>query len=42
MPDKDVSELKGMGVAEILGQDTPPEVLEETVRKVVQERGRRW
>jgi methylmalonyl-CoA mutase cobalamin-binding domain/chain len=42
MPDKDVSELKGMGVAEILGQDTPPEVLEETVRKIVQERGRRW
>ena len=42
MPDKDVSELKGMGVAEILGQDTPPDVLEETVRKVVQARGRRW
>jgi methylmalonyl-CoA mutase cobalamin-binding domain/chain len=42
MPDKDVAELKGMGVAEILGQDTPPEVLEKTVRKIVQEQGRRW
>lgn len=32
MPDEDAEELKEMGVAEILGQDTPPETIVETVR----------
>lgn len=41
MPDTDVDELKAMGVAEILGQDTPPDVIVDTVRRLVRERGRR-
>jgi methylmalonyl-CoA mutase cobalamin-binding domain/chain len=39
MPDEDVEELKKMGVAEILGQDTPPDAVVETVRRLVEERG---
>jgi methylmalonyl-CoA mutase cobalamin-binding subunit len=34
-------ELKKMGVAEILGQDTPPDTVVETVRHLVEERGAR-
>ena len=34
MPDEDVAALKEMGVAEILGQDTPPERLVATVREL--------
>src|SRR5689334_9205238 len=34
MPDEDVEELLGMGVAAILGQDTPPEKIVATVREV--------
>lgn len=41
MPDEDVEELKKMGVAEILGQDTPPDDVVETVRRLVAERGAR-
>jgi methylmalonyl-CoA mutase C-terminal domain/subunit len=41
MPDEDVEELKNMGVAEILGQDTPPDMVVETVRRLVSERGAR-
>lgn len=41
MPDEDVEELKSMGVAEILGQDTPPDTVVETVRRLVSERGAR-
>ena len=41
MPDEDVNELKQLGVAEILGQDTPPDAVVETVRRLVEERGAR-
>ena len=39
IPDEDVTALKKMGVAEILLQDTPPNVIVETVRRLVRERG---
>ena len=38
MPDEDVVALKGMGVADILGQDTPPEMIVATVERLVRER----
>ncbi|MGI8540425.1 MAG: cobalamin B12-binding domain-containing protein [Rubrobacteraceae bacterium] len=41
MPDEEVEELKKLGVAEILGQDTPPDAVVETVRRLVTERGAR-
>ena len=41
IPDDDVIALKKMGVAEILLQDTPPEAIVETVRRLVRERGAR-
>lgn len=41
IPDDDVVTLKKMGVAEILLQDTPPEVIVETVQRLVRERGPR-
>ena len=41
MPDEDVAELKRMGVREILLQDTPPQAIVSTVRRLVQERGPR-
>jgi methylmalonyl-CoA mutase cobalamin-binding domain/chain len=41
IPDEDVALLKKMGVAEILLQDTPPEAIVETVRRLVAERGGR-
>ena len=41
IPDDDVTALKKMGVAEILLQDTPPEVIVETVQRLVRERGPR-
>lgn len=34
MPDEDEVELRKMGVAEILGQDTPPDAVVDTVRKL--------
>ncbi len=41
MPDEDVVELKRMGVAEILGQDTPPQLIVDTIKKLVALRGPR-
>ncbi len=35
MPDEDVVELKKMGVWEVLGQDTPPDAIVDTVRRGV-------
>ncbi len=40
MPDEDADALKAMGVAEIMGQDTPPDAVVEMVRRVVGERRR--
>ena len=41
IPDDDVAALKKMGVAEILLQDTPPDTIVDTVRRLVRERGAR-
>lgn len=41
MPDEDVIELKKMGVKDILLQDTPPQQIVETLRRLVAERGER-
>jgi methylmalonyl-CoA mutase cobalamin-binding domain/chain len=41
IPDDDVVKLKAMGVAEILLQDTTPDTIVETVRRLVKERGAR-
>src|SRR5262249_46563831 len=41
IPDEDVVALKKLGVAEILLQDTPPDAIVETVRRLVSERGAR-
>jgi methylmalonyl-CoA mutase cobalamin-binding domain/chain len=41
MSDADVEELKEMGVAEVLGQDTPPDEIVATVERLVKERGPR-
>ncbi len=41
MPEDDVVALKQMGVAEILLQDTPPDVIVDTVQRLVAERGPR-
>ena len=38
MPDEDVVALKEMGVADILGQDTPPATIVATVERLVRER----
>lgn len=38
MPDEDAAELKALGVAEILGQDTPPQAIVETVDRLVRAR----
>ncbi len=38
MPDEDVAALKAMGVAEILGQDTPPATIVATVERLVRDR----
>ena len=39
MPEDEAAELKRMGVKEILLQDTPPEVIVDTIRRLVAERG---
>ncbi|HEX7045486.1 MAG TPA: cobalamin B12-binding domain-containing protein [Burkholderiales bacterium] len=39
MPDEDVAALKAMGVREILLQDTPPDTIVATIRRLVAERG---
>jgi len=41
MPDEDVAALKAMGVKEILLQDTLPQVIVDTLRRLVAERGLR-
>lgn len=41
MPADDVRELKKMGVAEVLLQDTPPQAIVETLTRLVAERGER-
>ena len=41
MPDEDVQQLKRMGIREILLQDTPPQAIVSTVRRLVEERGPR-
>lgn len=41
MPDEDVAELKKMGVAEVMLQDTPPEAIVASLRRLVAERGLR-
>lgn len=41
MPDEDADVLKGMGVAEVLLQDTPPDAIVDTIRRLVAERGPR-
>jgi len=39
MPDDEAEELKRQGVAEILGQDTPPSAIVDRVRELVVARG---
>ncbi len=41
MPDEDAAALKAMGVKEILLQDTPPQMIVDTLRRLVAERGLR-
>lgn len=41
MPDEDIEELKKMGVAEVMLQDTPPQAIIETLTRLVEERGAR-
>jgi 2-hydroxyisobutanoyl-CoA mutase small subunit len=41
MPDEDVAELKKMGVAEVLLQDTPPQAIIDTLTRLVEQRGPR-
>jgi methylmalonyl-CoA mutase C-terminal domain/subunit len=41
MPDEDVVELKKMGVAEVLLQDTPPQAIVDTLNRLVEQRGPR-
>ena len=39
MPDEEAAALKAMGIKEILLQDTPPETIVTTIRRLVTERG---
>ena len=41
MPDEDVVALKRMGVKEVMLQDTPPQAIIDTLKKLVAERGPR-
>src|SRR5579885_588816 len=41
MPDEDAVALKRMGVKEVMLQDTPPQAIVDTLRKLVAERGPR-
>jgi methylmalonyl-CoA mutase cobalamin-binding domain/chain len=41
MPDEDVAALKRMGVKEVMLQDTPPQAIIDTLKKLVAERGQR-
>lgn len=41
MPDEDIAKIKEMGVREVLLQDTPPEMIVQTLSRLVVERGER-
>ena len=41
MPDEDVVGLKKLGVQEVMLQDTPPQVIIDALRRLVEERGKR-
>ncbi|HMN21176.1 MAG TPA: cobalamin B12-binding domain-containing protein [Ottowia sp.] len=41
MPDDDVEAIRAMGVREVLLQDTPPQVIVDSIRTMVAERGER-
>jgi len=41
MPDEDVAAIKQMGVREVLLQDTPPQAIVDSIRRLVAERGTR-
>ncbi len=41
MPDEDVAKLKEMGVREVMLQDTPPQGIIDTFKRLVAERGAR-
>ncbi len=41
MPDDDVAAIKQMGVREVLLQDTPPQVIVDTLHRLVEQRGPR-
>ena len=41
MPDEDVTELKKIGVKEVMLQDTPPQAIIDTINRLVSERGQR-
>ncbi len=41
MPDEDVAALKRLGVKEVMLQDTPPQAIVDTLKKLVAERGPR-
>ena len=41
MPDEDVAELKRMGVQEVMLQDTPPQAIVDTMKRLVEQRGQR-
>jgi methylmalonyl-CoA mutase C-terminal domain/subunit len=41
MPEEDVVALKKMGVKEVMLQDTPPQAIIDTLKKLVAERGPR-
>ena len=41
MPDEDVAELKRLGVSEVMLQDTPPQAVVDTLKRLVAARGAR-
>jgi methylmalonyl-CoA mutase cobalamin-binding domain/chain len=41
IPDEDVAVLKGMGVREVMLQNTPPNAIVSTLKRLVAERGQR-
>ena len=41
MPDEDVVALQKMGVAQVMGQDTPPQAIVDSLRTLVTQRGPR-
>jgi methylmalonyl-CoA mutase C-terminal domain/subunit len=41
IPDEDIAEMRRLGVKDVLLQDTPPDVIVDTMRRLVKERGPR-